>query len=293
MASAVYAQEVDASYTVFAPGVYHNGAEYVGWVDYNKSDADAKYGTVMGMCWAASASNVISWWYQQNGLTSTAPADPWLVYQAICYDDGNVPSTAFNHWINGITPTWVDEKFDDSTGNWVPGYYQWPGYIDLTHENKETSSWYNGGFLKNDYTETTQIANKYSHSSGYAFAEALIKALENGYAISLSTYTYVGSTDGKPTGAHAYTLWGADYGIDKDGHYVITTAYMTDSDDSISKLVPKAMKTVDEGFTLDNGFIVEYADGMRTARTVVSVPEPAGATLSLLALAGLAARRRR
>lgn len=292
------AASVASAAEVWAPGVSRDG----GWVDYNKSAADSKYGTVMGMCWAASASNVISWWNYHNSdsVTSAAPDNPWLVYQAICHDVGGVPSTAFNHWINGIKPTYVEEYYDETNKTWVSGYDKWPDYIDLSFESQNKgedggilSSWYEGGFLKGSYdTSVTSInvANKTSHATGYAFAAAIIEALSNGYAISLSTYTYVGSLDNKPTGAHAYTLWGASYSYDEAGNCIIDTAWLTDSDDGETKLVQETIKTAPEGMTLSNGFIVEYADGMRSTRVI---PEPATATLGLMALAGLAARRRR
>ena len=273
---------------VWAPGVSRNG----GWVDYNKNEADGRYGTVMGMCWTASASNVISWWYSHNSdaITSTCPDDPWLVYQMTFNDVGGYPSTAYSWWINGIEPTWVDEYLDESTNQWVPGYYKYPDYIDLSHESKEKgdvgvpSSWYDGGFLKNDYsTEASPILVKNGNSNSYEFARAMVDALASGYALTLST---TGSA------AHAWTLWGIEYKETEAG-IVLDGVWITDSDDAKDALVYYAIAQKDSYISMvkDNAsYEINTLAGMRTTRVV---PEPATATLSLLALAGLAARRRR
>ena len=86
---------------------------------------------------------------------------------------------------------------------------------------------------------------------------------------------------------------------------VITKAWVTDSDDYKSQLVESSEFSVKSGEdgnavamklpTYGNGtsFVYDAVSGMRTAPSTPMIPEPTTATLSLLALAGLAARRRR
>lgn len=274
---------------VWAPGVSQSG----GWYDNNKSEANQAYGTVMGMCWAASASNVISWWYSHNAdaVTTSAPADPWLVYQMTYADVGGYPSTAYEWWINGITPTWVEERLDETTNQWVEGYYKYPDYIDLTYEEKDkgdggvVSAWYEGGFLKNDYlTTSSPIIVQNGNSDSYAFARKMVDALAGGYALTLSTS---GSAD------HAWTLWGVNYSETEKGVF-INGVWITDSDDAKDALVYYDVAFKETAISMVNNlnqsFEINTLAGMRTTRVI---PEPATATLGLLALAGLAARRRR
>ncbi len=107
---------------------------------------------------------------------------------------------------------------------------------------------------------------------------------------------------------HAITLWGVEY--DEDGK--LTTLWLTDSDDYIHQLFPVAVTLDDKvnkiylGNLVDGKYICDayegyeniYIGGVYAIDASESVewqlvPEPTTATLSLLALCGLAARRRR
>ena len=107
---------------------------------------------------------------------------------------------------------------------------------------------------------------------------------------------------------HAITLWGVEY--DEDGK--LTTLWLTDSDDYIHQLFSVSVTLDDKenkiylGNLVDGKYICDaykgyenvyiagvYAIDTSEADEWQLIPEPTTATLSLLALAGLAARRRR
>lgn len=58
----------------WAYGVSREG----GWVDFDKDAVNKPYMDDEGMCWAAAASNVITWWEGHNAelLTSTSQPHP-------------------------------------------------------------------------------------------------------------------------------------------------------------------------------------------------------------------------
>ena len=269
---------------VWAPGVSHAD----GWVDYNKDNNDKKYMEDDGMCWAASASNVISWWQNQNAeaLTSTTlpSQNAWDLFRLVYKNVGGYPSSALDWWINGITvPT-------DSNG-----YPIYPDNMDmkaLDDKDLAISDLYVGGFLTSSVYSTAEnpllIAN--GNNNSYTFCKAMVDAMTSGYALSISA------------SGHAFTLWGLDYKESANG-IIINKAWLTDSDDYQTKLVETTLFTIKSStdgnaiaFTLDyypgRSFVIETVAGMRSAPANL-IPEPSTATLSLLALTTLLHRRRR
>lgn len=108
-------------------GFYRRGG---GRVDYNKAVVNDGVLADTGMCRAASASNVLSWWYKQQNKTNT-DGDPWYVYRAVYSNVGSTPSYALNWWINGVTNSWGDVT--TPTGYDVDGW--------ATVEGKENGEW--------------------------------------------------------------------------------------------------------------------------------------------------------
>lgn len=261
---------------VWAPGVSTAG----GWVDYNKAVVNDGVWADTGMCWAASASNVLSWWYKQQNKTNTV-GDPWYVYRAVYGNVGSTPSYALNWWINGVTNSWGDVT--TPTGYDVDGW--------ATVEGKENGEWPYGAFLSSDYDTSLHpidVASNANDSDGRSLTFGILDALASGYALSLSVYSEAGNFQV----AHAITLWGAEYTGEGDNRH-ITKMWITDSDDGVEQLVEYSVSSKDAGVALSNGTLsgslIRYAAGMQ----VDVVPEPATATLSLLALAALASVRRR
>ena len=259
-----------------------------GWVDFDKDSTEAEPMGDTSMCWAAAASNVITWWERHNAelLTSTTQPthDAWDVYRLVYLNKGGVPSNAFNWYINGISrdqygvaqygfgSVMDGDVYNDTKGGGAQ--YQW--YFD-------------GGFLSDVYsTDENPVSLSVGNNDSYALCRRIVDAIESGYALVLSA------------SGHALTLWGVEY-EETDQGTKIKKAWVTDSDDHKSQLVDSVEFSVKSGpdgnavamklstYGDDTSFVFNAIAGMRTN----VIPEPSTGTLSLLALAALAARRRR
>ena len=264
---------------VWAPGVSQEG----GWYDYHKTGSNDGVMADTAMCWAASASNVISWWQNLNisRITSTVPQNEEIfdTFRGIYTNGGGKAYYAYEWWVNG---------------NWsAPSGSGWAG-IDKGMPQKYTS-YANGGFLSKVYdTSLYPITIATSSNNPYSYSEAVVNALSSGYALTLSV-----ENSGV---AHAYTLWGAEYEITSKG-YELTAVWLTNSDDIdnapdlfrkdvICTYVEKGgVGTGSVAFDENMGATFTQVAGLRSAPIVI--PEPASAVLSIAAMLGLAARRRR
>lgn len=233
--------------SVWAPGVSQSS----GWVDYNKDRGQAPGNDDSLMCWAASSSNIITWWQnQQNGTMpdSIPTASSWDVFRTITTDSGSNPQFALGWYVNG------------SGGN------TW------TWDESNSTQYQSGGFLQSVYCTADNpvyIANRNTSASNtYAQAAALVGALDSGYAMTLEVG--IAGTTGNVPSSHAITLWGLDYTTDQDGNISITGAYITDSDDSHAGLVSCAVKlsensiilTPQQGSLTQIAYTINRADGM-------------------------------
>lgn len=233
--------------SVWAPGVSQSS----GWVDYNKDRGQAPGNDDSLMCWAASSSNIITWWQsQQNGTMpdSIPTASPWDVFRTITTDSGSNPRFALGWYVNG------------SGGN------TW------TWDESNSTQYQSGGFLQSVYCTADNpvyIADRNTSASNtYAQAAALVGALQSGYAMTLEV-GIAGATGNVPS-SHAITLWGLNYDTDQEGNISITGAYITDSDDSHAGLVSCAVKlsensiilTPQQGSLTQIAYTINRADGM-------------------------------
>ena len=231
-------------------------------------------------------------WQNHNADQLTSSSLPthnaWDVYRLVYLNIGGVPSNAFNWYINGISR--------DQYG--VPQYglgsVMDKELYDDTKGFGATIKWYfDGGFLSGVYsTAENPVLLSVGNSDSYALCRRIVDAIESGYALVLSA------------SSHALTLWGVEY-EETDLGTVITKAWVTDSDDYKSQLVESSEFSVKSGpdgnavamklptYGDSTSFVYDAVSGMRTAPSTPMIPEPTTATLSLLALAGLAARRRR
>lgn len=282
--------------TAWANGVSEDG----GWYDINKSSV-ADGHVESNMCYAASAANLIAWW--QNGeygkdLTTSAPkelADIWQTYvlhnQSV--DVGGDPGSALNWWISGV--------YSPVTGEEWERYYAVDGSAVPPPTLEHTNGYYfdEYGLTKSDlgdfvYDVWTDGASEMTASE---LSITLCDIFNEGGGISLAIAS---DNEEKPL-AHAITLWGVEY---VEGELV--KLWLTDSDDFSTTLfdVDVFLAQDEEGneriYFEDNGFYGEdvyiyavFALDSTVSANWLQVPEPTTATLSLLALAALAARRRR
>lgn len=289
--STAFAAEIGGVYTgsVWAEGVNQDG----GWYDVNKSSTDTRDDM---MCYAASAANLVAWWQKGNHLTSAAPtelSDIWSVYleHSKNHASGGDPLAAINWWISGVyAPTNAAES-ERSIFNQLP--------VD---SEQITLRVFDGFYYDQYALSQDNLITLLSYETVYTdvyFGDLL----REGAGVSLFLKSDVGNL------AHAITLWGVDY--TDDGQ--LSKLWVTDSDDdAIQGIFSIDVLTADNGkvYFDEDGDIGDYEFykymGVRgihiygvsaihpdAAATWQLVPEPTTATLSMLALAAMALRRRR
>lgn len=278
----------------WAYGVSRNA----GWHDYNKAVVNDGYMADTAMCWAASSSNVIDWWQGHNAssLTSTTPQGKqiWTTFRSVFMNVGSNASHAYQWWMKGTGELSLDSEYNRLDDGGKAQYFD---FDIIENKDKDYANELNlptslaelaqGGF-HSSYNANYIIA--WDSSNPYDYSNAIVNALNDGYALTLSV-----RNEGL---AHAYTLWGVEYSETEKG-YLLTKAWITDSDDQTYQLVEKKLMYSDKaeggGIAFDENFGAKLSTvaGLKTEVITQSVPEPATTTLSLLALAGLAAHRRR
>lgn len=199
-------------------------SETEGWYDYNKS-----YNGDENMCWAASASNILSWWQDNSTYTRYASSQTpygsqiWDTFRDSFTNEGGHSYYAYEWYFLGTYEPLnfpKDEDYDwalpKNSTNIGGGYYR----------SAETY------FSDERMTESVANTDEHSYSSYYYyFSSFIVEALNNNYALSLSISNLGGNIYEQGTLAHAMTMWGCDYTTDADGNIAIQTLYITDSDD--------------------------------------------------------------
>lgn len=266
--------------TVWTHGVTQDS----GWYDANKTHADDGVEDWMGnitypndptgngaktddnMCYAASAANLLAWWQARYEKVEGVPQgveEIWkkFVESSTQNSGSNVPA-AVTWWLNG-----TDSK-----------------YILTQHEGYYTL------FTNGESVYNTQTNDKFIGKIAEPTGQALISALNEGKGVSLLA------------SGHAITLWGLEH---TDG--IISKMWITDSDDytGTAELLELTVGGTDGAYTLELGAKTYTIDAAYTIDPTVSdgwgmqrvsentIPEPTTTMLGMLALATLAARRRR
>lgn len=313
---------VQAGTQYWANGVNEQG----GWYDANKSYAVENDGDDM-MCYAASASNLIAWWQDSQPIIPdgipTKLENIWSTYKAASNsngENGGDAGWAMAWWIGGVySPTTSDEA-----NRWVSSHVQLYDYSELKAHSGyyydqcnltcEDVSAFVGAYVNSDnYLVSSYTMSNDLVSGGLFENKTFGEIFEAGYGVSLGIANDAGSL------AHAITLWGVEY--DDSGN--LAKMWLTDSDDSLiengkPRLVEATVYTDNENlnrtyFTTeevlvpvegkpDYFYVIGYSKEEKVYIDSVHllnpnafsvVPEPATATLSMMVLMGLAARRRR
>lgn len=289
-----------------------------GWNDINKTILDNGSFAAMedNMCYAASAANIIAWWQNgewqddTNGFKPN-PSAPntldsiWAQYVGnnANPEDGGETLSAINWWISGIyEPLDKNNMWAEKDDELWERYYQSYDSVfddDSTEQDSLTLIPNNGyyydqyGLTQSDLSALLQQVWVEEESANTSATSIDFKALlESGAALSLAV------CDGGEL-AHALTLWGVEY--DEEGN--LYKLWLTDSDDADEtkgeemilgiKVETRNGKLYMDDYS-ENAYIAGvYAFNASVTREWQMVPEPTTATLSLLALAALAARRRR
>ncbi len=291
--------------TVWAQGVSQEG----GWYDAQKNDPYNGDADDL-MCYAACAANQIAWWqnsaYGRN-LSSSAPRDINAIWQTYVdsnqkWNDGGDPAAAINWWISGVYAPTTDAEWNRY-------------YAEMLKEDLPLTLPATNGYYYDEYGLTSRDLSDFifdawiygewskDNPAGIDFRQLF----ESGACISLA----IAFPD---TGlGHAITLWGVEY---DNGE--LTKLWLTDSDDYWEdgpNLYSATVETGADGKMYITGTEYDipetedtqgwmyfgegaYIDSVYAINAPVSanwqlVPEPTTATLSLLALAALAARRRK
>lgn len=286
-----------------------------GWYDINKTIANENDDE---LCFAAAATNLITWW--QNQLPATPAGVPqsneaiWARYLAGSNTDapGDV-GAAVQWWLTGVYIPENDTEHQRSL-------YGNDGYAASSQFDAFEGYYYKDylfpladAFASQYINYDTALRSRYTdeflafmHFRGEAddVSSNILYAIQNDMGVAVGLAADTGNL------AHAITLWGVDYS-DTEG---ITRLWLTDSDDAqygyneddglfsvgVTQRNGKLYFNEDDNDWYANidakGVYVNHIYALNPAAASdwgLSVPEPATATLSLMALMGLAARRRR
>ena len=215
------------SVTYWVKGVWNEETQTAdGWLDANKRWGSYSDGQ---LCWAATCSNLVTWWQQQNAefIPDRAPtelADVWNTYRLTFDNNGGDIGQGLHWWLDGNYGKGLGEKeLKGRIGDFVNG--------EATLKRED------GGFYKGSlWQEIVEGRDLYTISSaGFDLTDmssSLISAISQGYGVGLSWVTPSPYTTSGTMG-HAVTVWGAVYDTESG---LLTALYLTDSDDDKTEL---------------------------------------------------------
>lgn len=277
---------VASAETLWVYGVSEHG----GWYDADKTDKAADY----NKCWAAVSSNLINWWQNQYVVKSPTVNGKYIPDEDAVWEKYRTcATTSMGDTAIGVDWWWTGDAYD---------LYSLTGGTPFIQDGKTFSAAYYAynvpwnNYSYDDYVKTVSV-------SADDLSQYLYDAMSDYDKQRLGFGINLGGTKG-----HGITLWGADFGADM----TLQAVYITDSDDITEGGGDFDLKRFE--VYRENGayYLKDYwsttnkidsltvldasatdAWGMERIYLTAPVPEPTTATLSLLALAGLAARRRR
>ncbi len=289
-------------------------------------DADSE------LCWAATASNVLLYLQRQAGLepaysasynaaSGTSARDALIRSRqqyalfttfAANFEDGGYTAYDGIAWYTTGSTAYDYAGFDIplKAGGSAGGFYrtQLGGDTPLTFQTQVLGCHFqmNGEAYAGAYVAAVADGSLTCEGQSVTYADLFAAALQDG-AVALGINTAAGNA------GHAITCWGYEL----DGTDTLTALYVTDSDDGAERLMRMGVRIENgelllgstdsarvplcdsEGAPLPYAFPPTDYTGYRLTdlssyrNFFLSVPEPATATLTLLALTALVARRRR
>ncbi|SEM26753.1 hypothetical protein SAMN04489760_108115 [Syntrophus gentianae] len=241
---------------------------YFGYTTYGGtwSDADKTYSNSDDdyMCWAAAASNILSWAGWSTSLYSSADSI-FAAFQEYWTDQGGLMSYGWDWWFTGATPSYGTSA----------------SYVYVSG---------GGGYYKSLFESLSLNFADYYHEETNAgsMMSAIATYLTSGYGTTIGIYKAIGNSI---TG-HALTVWGYAY----DGNEY-TGIWVTDSDDYGSSdsltyydVEYKNGKWYLEGY---NGYYIGVVEALDRNTSSSAVPIPAAIWLFSSGLLGLIGFRKK
>ena len=280
---------------IWADGVSAEG----GWYDANKThedDPDRNYTypndttgkgarTDDAMCYAAAASNILSWWQARYELPDGIPT-------AVNGTDGKYSLTGNDIWSVFVQNSQIDGGLNTAQA------LKWYLCGEAQYRTGDLYFPQTSGYFT-DYIPNNSVLFDSANSTSDHFIQKYDGTIGNLlHVLQSKTPAALALNQG-----HTLTLWGAEL----EGNRV-THLYITDSDDynNVTELLTVDIIPGEDNsitFTLDNkNYTIttiytinpEISDTWGLTRiNIPAIPKPATATLSLLALAALTTRRRR
>ena len=249
-------------------------------VGYSSMDTTLQEGVVIGLDWDGSASKgSLSGGTVNNGVLDISGSNaPWTntstgTSWTLSFDIMNVKANA---WQSIFCLASTVDKHNGSDERKLQVQSDGSGNLYLYNTNGDTGKYFDG--TANDSQSKPSAT---SMSLGITKANTEQKAYTLTFVSDATAKTLTGYVDGEQVGQ--WENWNPDGGI---GGLQLAQRFGGGRNDI-------------EGFSIDNFTVWNRALDVNTVSSLIvsspseNVPEPTTATLSLLALAGLAARRRR
>ena len=183
-----------------------------GWYDVNKMRVADN-----NLCWAATASNMLHWWLDQNSSNIAR----YCQIENISY--AQIPHSISTSHDSEIFAVFKRSFKDD--GGYIDrglGWYFTKKYIQGDGASLEDSE--NGGYFTKVFGDNTSFVKRIGISNRRSLTQALKSAFSDGKSIGLEI-----RLSGYAGAGHAMTIWGAQF----DEYGDVTAIVYCDNDDGL------------------------------------------------------------